>query len=37
MALMRPLCWILGHRWAFASSLSGPINRCRRCRTVQRR
>jgi hypothetical protein len=36
-AMLRPVCWLWGHRWTFASSLSGPINRCARCGAIQLR
>jgi hypothetical protein len=34
--LLRPLCWLLGHRWSFERTLFGPVSRCNRCGTLQR-
>jgi len=33
-ALLRPVCWILGHAVETRLTIRGPVLRCRRCGAV---
>jgi hypothetical protein len=34
--LLRPACWLAGHRWDYERTTFGPVARCQRCGLVAR-